>query len=95
MKISELEPNNPIPSLEAQVIEVSQARKTKKGDRELRAADAMLSDETGTAWMVLWNEEIDCVQQGNVIRLSNAFYGQFKGRPTITLGKQGKLKVIA
>jgi len=54
-------------------------------------ANALISDETGTIKLCLWNEQIDIISLGNIIQIENANVSAFRGEKQLRVGKKGKL----
>jgi replication factor A1 len=94
MKISELKEGVGKVGLEAEIVGVGEAREINKGNRMLRVANATLRDETGTIELVLWNENIDRVSEGDLVRVENGFVSRWQNKLQLTLGKFGKLIVL-
>ena len=94
MKISDLSPGTGNVELEAEVVEVETPREINKMGKMLRVANATIKDDSGTITLVLWNDEIDKVQPGNVIKVSNGYVNSWKDKMQLTLGKFGKMQVV-
>ena len=94
MKISELNPGMGNVSLEAEVVEVEAPREINKMGKVLRVANATIKDDSGTIILVLWNDEIDRVQAGNNVKITNGYVNSWKDKTQLTLGKFGKMEVV-
>jgi replication factor A1 len=77
---------------------------TKKGEpREVnlrtgetaRVADAILTDETGSITLSLWNDDIERVNEGDRIKIENGYVSTFRGEKRLNVGRYGKLTVIS
>ncbi len=94
MNISELTPGTSNVEVQGEIVEVEAPREFNKAGRQLRVANATLRDESGTISLVLWNDNIDKVQAGNKVKVTNGYVNMWKDTPQLTLGKFGKLEVI-
>ena len=94
MKISELRPGMTAVGITAKVLEISETRNvtTRRGE-QMRVADAMVSDDSGTVKLSLWNEQIDQVKANNTISIENGYVGSFRGETQLNIGRYGKLTV--
>jgi replication factor A1 len=94
MKINELKAGASNVSVEAKVTEKSEPREviTKYGKR-LSVADIVLKDSTGTIKMSLWGNDINTVNVGDTIEVSNGYVNEFRGTPQLSTGKFGKIAV--
>lgn len=57
-------------------------------------ANAIVTDETGTIKLCLWNEQIKIVSVGDFIRIENAHLSVFRGERQLRIGKKGKLSIV-
>ena len=94
MKISELKPGMRRVDVTAKILEMSEAREvtTRRGEQS-RVATAVVSDDSGTVKLNLWNEQIDQVKVNDKIKVENGYITAFKGEIQLNVGKFGKLTV--
>jgi replication factor A1 len=95
MKINELNAGATNVELEGTITEKSEPREviTKYGKR-LSVADAVLSDDTGSITISLWQDNIDVVNVGDKVKVTNGYVSEFRGAPQLSTGKYGKIEVI-
>ena len=95
MKINELRDGMKRVSIEAKVIEKSDTREVRSRTRDetFNVADVMISDETGSIKLTLWNEQIDQVKTDDLIKVENGYVTSFKGEIQLNVGKYGTLTV--
>lgn len=96
MKTSELKEGQKRVEIEATVTEIGERRtvKAKFTDDTYEVAIAILKDETGTVKLSLWNEQIDKINVGNKVKISNGYVTGFKGETQLNVGKFGTLTVV-
>ncbi len=94
MKISELKPGMGSVALEAEVVGVEAPREVNRGGTPLKVANATLRDDSGTITLVLWNADIDRVQEGSFVKIENGYVNTWQNKPQLTLGKFGKLSTL-
>jgi len=94
MKISELRSGTRRVSLSATVKEISEPREvmTKFGEAS-RVATAVISDESGSIKLTLWNEDIDKVSANSQVQIENGYVTTFRGENQLNVGRYGKLTV--
>ena len=95
MNIGELRDGAKRVNIEARVIEKGNAREVQsryKNETYL-VASAVVSDDSGSIKLTLWNEQIDQVQVGDKIRIENGYVTSFKGETQLNVGKFGKLTI--
>ncbi len=82
--------------VEAQVTEKGNPREvmSRFKDETYTVADAVVSDETGSIKLTLWNEQINQVNVNDKIKIENGYVTSFKGEMQLNAGKYGKLTVV-
>lgn len=94
MKISELKVGQSSVEFEGNVTDKSETRTFNKFGRDISVATATVVDESGSVKLSLWNQDIDRVNVGDKIKITNGFVKEFQGEVQVTTGKFGKLEVI-
>ena len=94
MKVSELRPGTRSVGITVKILEISEAREvtTRRGEQS-RVATAVVSDDSGTVKLNLWNEQIDQVKVNNTIAIENGYVDSFRGETQLSVGRYGKLTV--
>ena len=59
-----------------------------------QVADAILSDETGTIKLSLWDDQIQMVGEGDEVSIENGYTQSFRGENSLNIGRYGKLSKI-
>jgi len=94
MNISELKPGTGNVNVEAEVTSIESPREINKMGRKLRVANATIKDDSGSISLVLWNEQIDKVKEGDKLKIENGYVNEWQSTPQLTLGKFGTLTVL-
>jgi len=82
-------------NIKARVLEVSQPRLiTTRFGSYANVANALITDETGTIQLPLWNKQIGEISVGDLIQVENANVIVFRGVRQLKVSKSGKLNVI-
>ncbi len=92
--ISDLRPSR-VATIEATVIQLEPAREiTTRDGGKTRVRNGRLKDGTGEITLVLWGNEVDAVEQGERVRITEGWVKDYQGRPQISLGRLGKLEKL-
>jgi replication factor A1 len=94
MKISELKVGQGKVEVEATIVSVGETRVYNKFGKELKVAEAVISDGSGEIKLSLWNEDIEKASAGKTVKISNGYVSEFKGEKQLSAGKFGKLEVL-
>ncbi|MCW3997230.1 MAG: OB-fold nucleic acid binding domain-containing protein [Candidatus Bathyarchaeota archaeon] len=95
MKISDLRNGMKRVSVVATVVEKGEPRQvnSRYKDETYTVADTIVSDETGTIKLTLWNEQIDQVEVNNTVKIDNGYVTAFRGEIQLNVGKYGTMTV--
>jgi replication factor A1 len=93
MKINEIKRWTRSVSVEGKIAEKSEPRRvnTRYGSRSV--ADAKLEDETGVIKLSLWEENIDVVNIGDTVKISNAYVTEFRNELQLNIPRSAKLEI--
>ena len=95
MKISELQPGQGNIEIEAEVIDKGETRTFEKFGKEGRVCNAKIKDDSGEIKLSLWNEQVDQVNVGSKVKLTNGYVSEFKGEMQLSTGKFGSLETVS
>jgi replication factor A1 len=89
VKIGSLTPRSRGVNLVAKVVEKPEPRvvSSQYDQSEHRLTEALIADETGAITLVLWDDNINMVSEGDSIKVTNGFVKLFKGRMQLNLGR--------
>ena len=94
MKISELQPRQSKIEIECVIIEKGEVKEFDKDGKKLRLCNAKAKDNSGEITLTLWNDEIDNINKGDKIKITNGYCNEFQGEIKLTAGRFGKIEVI-
>jgi replication factor A1 len=94
MKISELKAGTGNVEIAGEIVNIETPREINKMGRVLRVANATIKDDSGTITLVLWNDDIDKVQAGNQVKITNGYVNTWQDKTQLTLGKFGKMDIV-
>lgn len=94
MKINEIKRGISNVSVQAKIIDISEAREvnTKYGKRNV--ADATIEDETGQMGVSLWEDQINSVAVGDTVIINGAYVTEFREKLQLSIPRTGKLEVV-
>jgi len=94
MKLSELKSGQGKVDVEVKCKSKAEPRQFDKYGKVLRVCNAVVEDESGEIAMTLWNDDIDKVNVGDKLKVTNGYVSEFNGTKQLTSGKFGKLEVV-
>jgi len=82
-------------NIKARVLEVSQPRvvATRFGFYA-KVTNLLVTDETGTIQLPLWNKQTDGISAGDLIQVENANVIVFRGVRQLKIGRSGKVSIV-
>ena len=94
MALKDLQPGQGKVDVIVVVTEKSEPRTFNKFGKEGRVASSKVQDDSGSMTLTLWNDDIDKVDVGDKIHISNGYVGEWQGEPQLSTGKFGKLELL-
>lgn len=94
MKVKELKPRQGNVNITLQVVEVGETREFNKFGNIGRVANATTKDASGTIKVSLWNDDVEKVKAGDIIKITNGWVSEFQGEKQLSAGRLGKLEVV-
>ena len=94
MEIKDLQPRQGNVEITAEVIEKGEVREFQKFGKEGRVCNAKIKDASGEIALTLWNEQIEQVNVGDTVHISNGYVNEWQGEPQLTTGKFGTLEIV-
>ena len=81
--------------VEAKVVEKSATREvtSRYKNKTYRVATIIIRDITAQTKLTLWDDQIDQVNTGNMVKIENGFVTSFRGEIQLNVGKSGKLTI--
>jgi replication factor A1 len=95
MKISELTSGQGNVNVEGTIQEIGETRSFNKFGRELRVANAILTDDSGSIKLTLWNDDVTRFKEGDKVKILNGYVNEFQGENQLTSGKFGKIELAS
>jgi len=94
-KVGELNPSSRAVNVLAKVVSKSEIRNIAAGrDGEPhRVCDALVGDETGCIYLTLWDDNIEKVNEGDTVKVSNGYINLFRGNMRLNAGRYGTLEI--
>ena len=93
-KISELKTGQGNVEVSGTIKEIGDTRVFSKFGRELKVANAILQDESGSVKLTLWNNDVSRFKDGDSIKVVNGYVNEFQGEKQLTSGKFGSIEKI-
>ena len=94
MNISEISVGQGNIDVEGTIIEIAEPRVFNKFGRELKVADAVLKDDSGTIKLNLCNEDAEKFKAEDKVKVTNGYAKEFQGEKQLTSGKFGQIEKI-
>ncbi len=97
MLIKDLKPNQPVDTLELRITDKADPRDfTSKYGKPGRVCNAVGKDEKGdTVEVTLWNDDIEKVESGQNIRITNGWVKQWRGKMQVSPSHKGTLEILS
>lgn len=94
MPIKDLQPRQGNVEVEAVVLDKGEIREFEKFGKTGRVCNAKIKDDSGEIALTLWNEQIEQINVGDKVKITNGYVNEWQGDMQLTTGKFGKLEVL-
>jgi len=94
MKISELKVGEKAEVVSGTIKNIGDTRAFNKYGKDLKVANAILEDESGTIKLSLWNDDITRIKNEDKIKITNGFVSEFNSEKQLSAGKYGNIEVV-
>jgi len=94
VQIKDLEVRQGDVDIVVEVTDKAEVREFEKFGRSGRVCSATAKDETGEIKLTLWNDDVDKINVGDKVHLTNGYVNEFQGEKQLTTGKFGKMEVV-
>ncbi|HTT15621.1 MAG TPA: OB-fold nucleic acid binding domain-containing protein [Thermoplasmata archaeon] len=82
-------------NIEATITAVSTPRDVTTVRGPSRVADATLQDATGTITLTLWGGDIEKYSVGQKVRITDGWVKDFRGKLQVSMGRSGRIEIVA
>lgn len=94
MKIKQIKPNTGKININLQVTEIGETKNVTAMGREQVVAECTCKDDAGDEIiLVLWNDEVEEVEESDFVKITNGYCKEFQGKKQLMAGRFGKLEV--
>jgi len=94
MQVKDLQARQGKVDIELEITEKGEPREFQKFGNSGKVCSCKAKDETGNVTITLWNEQVEQVHNGDKIKISNGYVGEWQGELQLSTGKFGNLEVI-
>lgn len=94
MEIKDVQANKGNIDVVLEVVKKEEPREFEKFGKKGKVCNAKVRDASGEITLTLWNDDIDKVSVGDVVRLHNGWCSEFKGEKQLSTGKFGKIELL-
>lgn len=93
MKIVDLQSKQGKVDVEGKIIDKQEPREFDKFGNKGKVCNCTLKDDSGKISLTLWNEDVDKVNVGDKVKVTNGYVNEFQGEKQLTAGRFGKIEV--
>ena len=94
MKIKDAKPNSNATLEEVTVTSKGDVREFTKFEKPGRVCNCDIKDDSGEMQLTLWNDEVDTVNSGDKLKITDGWVKEWNGNLQISAGRNGKIEKI-
>ncbi|MBI5388992.1 hypothetical protein HZB01_01280 [Candidatus Woesearchaeota archaeon] len=92
--VAELQAKQGKVDIVVEIVDKGDVRQFDKFGKAGKVCNATAKDSTGEIKLTLWNEQVDQVNVGNTVKITNGYVSEYQGEKQLSTGKFGKLEVV-
>ncbi len=92
--VTDLRPNRPVRQLDLIMLRIYPRRLIYSESYTGPVAAACGRDETGLVGLILWDQQIDQIRIGDIVRIESGWCQMRDGELVVSTGSTGKLRII-
>lgn len=92
--ISEAQPNQNLTLDAVEVTEKGDVREFSRFGKLGKVCTCKVKDDSGSIELTLWNEEVDSIEVGDKLKLTDGWCKEWQGNLQASTGKNGKLEKL-
>ena len=93
MQVKDLQPRQGNVDITLEVTEKSEPREFQNATGGGKVCNAKAKDESGSITLSLWNDDIEKVTVGSIVKITNGWVSEWQGELQLSTGKFGQLEV--
>jgi replication factor A1 len=94
MKIRDVEPNATATLDYVTVVKKEAVREFEKFGKKGLVCNCTIKDASGEMQLTLWNEDVNAVEEGEKIKITDGWVKEWNGQKQITPGRNGKIEKL-
>ena len=94
MEIKDLQPKQGKVDIILQVVDKGEIREFQKFGKAGKVCTATAKDASGEIKLSLWNEQVEMVNEGDTVKITNGYVNEYQGEKQLTTGRLGKLEIV-
>ncbi len=94
MEIKDIQARQGKIDVSGEITSKEEPREFEKFGKTGKVCNAVLKDKSGKIKLTLWNDEVDSVNVGDKIKITNGYCGEYQGEKQLSAGKFGKLEIV-
>ncbi|HIH38308.1 hypothetical protein J4460_08040 [Candidatus Woesearchaeota archaeon] len=93
--VKELQPRQGKVDITLDIVSKADAREFSKFGKPGRVCNAKAKDETGEVTITLWNDDIDKVNVGDKVKITNGWVSEWQGELQLSTGRFGQMETVS
>src|SRR3989338_7240312 len=94
MQIKDLQPKQGKVDITVDVVEKAAPKEFQKFGNPGKLCNIKIRDETGQTTMTLWNDQVEKINIGDKIKITNGYVNEWQGELQLSTGKFGNLEIV-
>ncbi|MAG45415.1 MAG: DNA-binding protein [Nanoarchaeota archaeon] len=94
MEIKDIEVRQGKIDVSGEIVSKEEPREFDKFGNKIRVCNCDFKDDSGNIKLTLWNDEVEKVNVGDIVKITNGYCNEYQGEKQLTAGKFGQLEIV-
>jgi len=94
MEIKELQAKQGKVDITVEIAEKEEPKEFSKFGMSGKLCNCKAKDDSGEIKLTLWNDQVELVNVGDKVQITNGYVSEYKGELQLSTGKYGKIEVV-
>lgn len=94
MEIKDLQAKQGKVDITVEIASKEEPKEFQKFGMNGKLCNCMAKDDSGEIKLTLWNDQVDQVNVGDKVQITNGYVSEYKGELQLSTGKFGKIEVV-
>jgi len=95
MEVKDLQAKQGKVDITVEIVSKEEPKEFSKFGMSGKLCNCQAKDSSGEIKLTLWNDQVDQINQGDKVNITNGYVSEYKGELQLSTGKFGQIEVVS